>query len=298
MDTNKLRYFAATARLGGVTAASRALDVTPAAISKSVRSLERELGFALVTPSGRNLLVTDRGRIVAEQAERILADMERLADPDVSAAATRSLRLGTCAWFASYFFAELVRQLPTVEVSLFDAAPVQLEHALVDGVVDAVVMAGPMYRPEVAYERIGRMSMGVYARASLRATPRELPFVVHGATSASGDVAHGGDGWPLAPHARNVRYRVGSTASAFELCRRGLAAAYLPDFVAELHNRDANAAMQLKRIDFPRLGPSLRNQDVFIATRASDVDRQGAHLVGPLLAATCRAGATRGSGTR
>ena len=43
-----LRAFEATARLGGFSAAARALNVTHAAVAQQVRALESELGVALV----------------------------------------------------------------------------------------------------------------------------------------------------------------------------------------------------------------------------------------------------------
>lgn len=292
METTRLLYFTRVFRLGSVTAAARTLNVTPAAVSKSIRALEAELGFALVVRHGRGLLVTDRGRLVAEHAEQLLADVEALFHPDrLSSKVDRSLRLGTCAWFASVFYGELVAQhRPAAPISLFDAAPAQLEHALVSGIVDVTVSTAPTTLPDVECLPVGRMPMGVFARADLvgRHAPRELPFAVHGATSVAGDEVHGGDGWPFPSEDRVVRFRVGSTASVHELCRRGLAAAYLPVFVAALHNRDARASMRLVRVEFPVRRGVRQDRVVHVACRTSDTDRAGlAHLVGPLRSICC-----------
>lgn len=274
METNRLRFFATMARLGSVSAAARALHVTPAAVSKSIRALEHDLGYPLVTPHGRSLLVTDRGRRVAERAERLLADLQGLYDTDaLEGRVDRSLRFGTCSWFATWFHAELAARQPRRDISLFDAAPVQLEHALAQGVIDVALFADPLQRPELEYLRVGRMPMATFARAELATSlpARELPFAVHGATSATGDVVHGGDGW-AGQGQRRVAYRVGAAASAFELCRRGLAAAYMPSFVAAVHNRDATRSRRLVRVDMPGRRSARHHLDLYVARRASDVD--------------------------
>lgn len=56
-----LRAFAATARAGGFSAAARRLNVTHAAVQQQVRSLESDLGVALVWRDGRQLHLTPEG---------------------------------------------------------------------------------------------------------------------------------------------------------------------------------------------------------------------------------------------
>jgi LysR family glycine cleavage system transcriptional activator len=60
-----LRAFEATVRLGGFSAAGRALNVTHAAVAQQVRALETHLGLSLVHRDGRNLAVTTEGAQLA-----------------------------------------------------------------------------------------------------------------------------------------------------------------------------------------------------------------------------------------
>ncbi len=60
-----LRAFEATARLGGFSAASRVLNVTPAAVAQQVRGLEDHLGLPLVQRDGRNMVLTADGEQLA-----------------------------------------------------------------------------------------------------------------------------------------------------------------------------------------------------------------------------------------
>jgi LysR family glycine cleavage system transcriptional activator len=60
-----LRAFEAAARLGGFSAAGRALNVTHAAVAQAVRGLEAELGLALLRRDGRGLALTEDGERLA-----------------------------------------------------------------------------------------------------------------------------------------------------------------------------------------------------------------------------------------
>lgn len=56
-----LRAFEAASRLGGFSAASRALNVTHAAVAQQVRALEEHLGVALIHRAGRGMALTPEG---------------------------------------------------------------------------------------------------------------------------------------------------------------------------------------------------------------------------------------------
>jgi LysR family glycine cleavage system transcriptional activator len=61
-----LKSFEATVRLGGFSAAARALNVTHAAVSQQVRALEAHLGVTLVHREGRSLGFTAEGKTLGE----------------------------------------------------------------------------------------------------------------------------------------------------------------------------------------------------------------------------------------
>lgn len=76
-----LRAFEATVRLGGFSAAGRALNVTHAAIAQQVRALEAHLGLPLVHRAGRSLAFTAEGqRLAAALNDGFGAIQEALAD--------------------------------------------------------------------------------------------------------------------------------------------------------------------------------------------------------------------------
>jgi len=68
-----LHYFWAVAREGGVARASERLNLTPQTISGQLSLLEDHLGVELFTRVGRNLEVTETGRLVLSYADEIFS---------------------------------------------------------------------------------------------------------------------------------------------------------------------------------------------------------------------------------
>lgn len=68
-----LHYFWVVAREGGVARASEHLNITPQTISGQLSVLEKYLGIALFTRVGRNLELTESGRLVLSYADEIFS---------------------------------------------------------------------------------------------------------------------------------------------------------------------------------------------------------------------------------
>jgi DNA-binding transcriptional LysR family regulator len=84
--------FARSGSLGSYSAASRALGVSPSAISKSVQRLEQHLGLRLFSRTTRSLTLTPEGRDLHERTLRLLRDADAI---EQAAVAARSEPAGT-----------------------------------------------------------------------------------------------------------------------------------------------------------------------------------------------------------
>jgi len=71
LNYHHLLYFWVVAREGSVTRASEQLYLSQPTISAQIRALERSLGEKLFAKSGRNLVLTEIGRVVFRYAEEI-----------------------------------------------------------------------------------------------------------------------------------------------------------------------------------------------------------------------------------
>ncbi len=68
-----LHYFLEVARHGSIARASEYLHLTPQTISGQISMLEERLGEALFQKAGRNLVLTDTGRLVLSYADEIFS---------------------------------------------------------------------------------------------------------------------------------------------------------------------------------------------------------------------------------
>jgi len=61
-----------------VVAAAEALGFTPSAVSQQVKRLERQTGVPLLERVGRGVILTRHGRLLVEQGDRLLTDLEQI----------------------------------------------------------------------------------------------------------------------------------------------------------------------------------------------------------------------------
>ena len=63
-----LYYFWVVAKEGGITKAADKLEMAVQTVSSQVRELERSLGYSLLKPAGRGLVLTEAGLAAMQQA--------------------------------------------------------------------------------------------------------------------------------------------------------------------------------------------------------------------------------------
>ena len=80
INLKHLRYFWAVAANGSIASASEILHLTPQTISGQLSELEYQIGTKLFQKAGRNLVMTDAGRMVFNYAEEIFRLSTELED--------------------------------------------------------------------------------------------------------------------------------------------------------------------------------------------------------------------------
>jgi DNA-binding transcriptional LysR family regulator len=145
MELRHLRYFAAVAEEGTITAAARRLHLAQPSLSQQLHQLERDLGARLLDRSQRPLRLTPAG-------ERFLADARAVLDQlDAAARAARragrgetgELRVGFTFGGLYDVLAPLLRRYrdrwPGVDLLPVQLAAAEQPHALRQGRIDVLV---------------------------------------------------------------------------------------------------------------------------------------------------------------
>lgn len=147
MKLDQLRTLAEIVRHGhSVSRAAVALHTPQPALSRQLRSLERELGVEIFRRNARRLLgLTDAGAAVVEVAERILADARNLSKiaRDFSARSSGGLTIATTHTQARYALPRLLRQFsrrfPEVELMLRQGTPAEIVELVRLGEADLCI---------------------------------------------------------------------------------------------------------------------------------------------------------------
>ncbi|GFH36994.1 LysR family transcriptional regulator [Streptomyces pacificus] len=147
-DLAALELLLAVARLGSLGRAARELGVSQPAASSRIRSMERQLGVALVDRSPRGSRLTDAGALVTDWARRIVEAAEAF---DAGAQALRDRRDSRLRVAASMTIAEyllpgwliaLRRQRPGTAVSLLAGNSAAVARRLLRGEADLGFVEG------------------------------------------------------------------------------------------------------------------------------------------------------------
>lgn len=288
METNRLKQFCTVCETGNLRKAAEFLSISPSGLSKSMAILEQELGFPLFHPSGRGIVVSDQGQQVYENAKKILLQVDNILG--TSTEQSPVLRLGSFEVFTTHFMGPLLEKyLPGREIEIHELVPGRLEESLVFNKVDLGITYEPVPRPGIEYLKAASLLMGAYALKGKfhNMELSEIPFIVpvtplEGAPSG----VKGRDGWPDNKIQRNVRYRVDLLATGLEIARQGLAAVFIPRFVAQLHNTSIASAYKLAPLPLPRSLAHVK-RDIFIVRRESSGEDKTVRQVAQALREIC-----------
>lgn len=143
----QLRYFAAAAELGSMTAAARQLRVSQSAVSTAVAQLESDLGVQLLLRHhARGLTLTAAGRSFFTELRSFLVQAAELTEHarDAGGALVGDLAVGCFATLAPFHLPALLAayeaKFPKVHVSVVEGEHAQLKKALRDGACELSLM--------------------------------------------------------------------------------------------------------------------------------------------------------------
>lgn len=280
-----MRYFLSLAKMGSVSKAAELHHISPPAFSKAMKILESEVGQTLIVPHGRGIILTDHARRLVPAIEEIVNRIDRIPrlahiDPLLSVEAdTPTLKVATFEVFSTHFFERAVSEAFSAHLcTVFEMIPGQMEDAVASRIVDLAITYIPIPHPELDFVRIQEVQMGIFAaaKASYSCETHALPFVVPiSPIAGSPSKVKGLDGWPDDAFPRNIRHRVAMLETALGLCRQGLAVAYIPRFIARLHNETVKSTYQLAELPLPERFPK-KKAYAYIIKRKSD--QEGALL--------------------
>lgn len=80
MNLKRYRFFVQTVHSGSLSGAAEALGCSQSAVSQMISGLEKELGVSLLHRSRTGIRLTEEGKLLLPEVERLLADQKRIED--------------------------------------------------------------------------------------------------------------------------------------------------------------------------------------------------------------------------
>ncbi len=112
LNYHHLRYFRAVAHDGNLTRTAERLNLSQSALSIQIKQLEERLGHALFERRGRQLYLTEAGRIALDHADTIFSAGEELVETLKETGRTRrAIRIGALATLSRNFQMEFLRPI-------------------------------------------------------------------------------------------------------------------------------------------------------------------------------------------
>jgi DNA-binding transcriptional LysR family regulator len=158
MDLDQMRGFLETAREKSFTRAAAKLFLTQPAVSLQVKALETEFGTRLFERQGKQVLLTDAGRLLYERSEEVLDLVARVHQDIASLGELKTGRLyvGTSDTNCAYVLPPVVKGFreayPGIELRLMDRMSKEVVHLVLEGAVDFGLATMPVVESRVRTE--------------------------------------------------------------------------------------------------------------------------------------------------
>jgi LysR family transcriptional activator of nhaA len=148
-----LRYFWAVAHDGNLTRTAERLNLSQSAVSVQIKQLEESLGHPLFERRGRQLILTEAGRIALDHADAIFAaGRELVGTLQEKGRSRQAIRIGALATLSRNFHLEFLRPVlgrQDVEIILRSGTSADLLQALEALNLDVVLINRPPLRDAV-----------------------------------------------------------------------------------------------------------------------------------------------------
>ncbi|WP_374077957.1 LysR family transcriptional regulator [Bdellovibrio bacteriovorus] len=293
MDINRVRYFLSLVKTGSVTKAAELHRISAPALSKAIKVFEAELDEKLIVPDGRGILLTDRAREIAPALEDIIKKLDGIIEKtdlqETHSEEGKPLKIATFEVFSTHFMERVLSGAFAGRPCLIhEMTPGRMEQSVANRDSDFALTYIPIPHPELDHLRIQSIEMGIFGlKNKFNDSSESAPFVIPIAPiEGSPNRVRGLDGWPEEAFPRHVLYRVGMLESALGICRRGLAVAYIPKFIAKMHNEIVKSEFVLEEKPLPKRFPRSKEY-VYLVKRKTDLEDDVAKKLGSAIRRLC-----------
>ncbi len=252
METDRLKQFCLILETGSLSKAADLLGISHGGLSKSMTTLESELGFSLFQAHGRGILPTDEGRGIYRRAQEVLEKIENLKR-NTSKTINKNFRIGALEVFIGPMFSKATFDDDT-SFEILELNPGSIETAVLENRIDVGFTYLPVPVEGVELIKIAKFRFGIYARkgAFKNRKLEDLPFVAPISEAPQNPLGiKERDVWPDGLFPRKKKYQVNLLSTAMGLAHQGMCAIYIPACLAEFQNKVIDSELRLEELPLP-----------------------------------------------
>ena len=143
MELQQLQYFVTTVQAGSVTKAAEILYISQPALSRTLRRLEKELGFSLFERRHAGIHLTLGGEVIYQGAEQILGTIEEMVRHGKQCAGLEDDAISiVCAFeeFDNQLIYQFQQCYPSIRTSFNILPPKEAKKQLLSGEADFAIL--------------------------------------------------------------------------------------------------------------------------------------------------------------
>lgn len=150
MELRQLFFFMEVARHRSITKAAEHLHISQPALSKSIISLEEELGMTLIIRTNKTSDLTDAGNVVLDYAQKMTGQLDemRLTLNDLTNLSRGQINIGLPPFIGSLFFprvmAKFHRAYPNIELNITEYGGARVVKSVEEGEFELGVAVLPL----------------------------------------------------------------------------------------------------------------------------------------------------------
>jgi DNA-binding transcriptional LysR family regulator len=279
IDLGSLRSLIAVRDHGSVVAAAAALGYTPSAVSQQIKRLEQQSRVPMLERVGRGVILTDKGRLLADRGSRLLADLEEVQNLALDGVdeLTGEIRLASfstaCRGLLAPLVARLGRTAPGLTVTFTEHDPREVVTIVERGQAELGVVhdwnsvplevPGGLVREHLFYDAADVLLRRDHPLAGAGSVEALELVDEHWVSTPAGSICHEWLHQMFGQHGArpDIRYFDGSFATHIAMVEHGVAVALVPRLGRERLPEDVCAV--------PVLNPAPRRDISALWRRAS-----------------------------
>jgi len=160
MNPVHLKTFLSVAKHRNYSHAGKELFLSQPAVSRQMRQLEQQLGLRLFEQIGKAVELTDAGRTLQREADRLLGNIERVAEivMEHRSATDGRLRIGASTTPGFYLLPPIIgafhKRYPRVDLNYIVGNSAQIEERIIRNELDIGFVGGTVHNADISSTKI------------------------------------------------------------------------------------------------------------------------------------------------